>query len=199
MGGRQIHAVTGAFGYSGRYIARNLLDRGIDVRTLTNASPTSDPFEGKVRAYPLAFDRPEKIAEALEGVSVLYNTYWVRFNYKWFTHAMAVQNTLTLFRVAKQAGVERIVHLSITNPSEDSPLEYFRCKAILEKALRELDVSHAILRPAVLFGGEGEGAGKNKERDDRAPQRDFHIPTKGRSADRAPNGARRALGGFLVR
>lgn len=88
---------------------------------------------------------------------MLYNTYWVRFNHKMFTHADAVQNTLVLFKAAKAAGVERIVHVSITNPSEESPLEYFRGKAQLERALKELGIPYAILRPTVLFG-KGERA-----------------------------------------
>jgi uncharacterized protein YbjT (DUF2867 family) len=46
-----------------------------------------------------------------------------------------------------------VVHVSITNPAEDSPLEYFRGKARLERALVESGVPHTILRPAVLFGG----------------------------------------------
>jgi NADH dehydrogenase len=90
----------------------------------------------------------------LKGVSVLYNTYWVRFNYKLFTHADAVRNSITLFNAAKEAGVERVVHVSITNPSLDSDLEYFRGKAELEEALKETGLSYAILRPTVLFGKE---------------------------------------------
>jgi len=88
------------------------------------------------------------------GVSVLYNTYWVRFNYKMFTYSSAAKNTITLFNSAKEAGVERIVYVSITNPSEDSPLEYFSGKAKLEKALMESGISYSILRPAVVFGKE---------------------------------------------
>jgi len=85
---------------------------------------------------------------------VLYNTYWVRFNHKLFKHADAVRNTERLFAAAKAAGVERIVHVSITNPSEDSPLEYFSGKARLERSLAQTGISHAILRPTVLFGPE---------------------------------------------
>ena len=90
----------------------------------------------------------------MRDVNVLYNTYWVRFNHKDFTHAEAVRNTKTLFDCARKAGVERVVHVSITNPSLDSPLEYFSGKAELEKALEASGLSHAILRPAVIFGGE---------------------------------------------
>lgn len=154
MPSQETHAVTGGFGYSGRYIAGRLLDAGHRVITLTNSRPLTDPFAGRVRAYPLSFDRAESLAESLRGVRVLYNTYWVRFNHRGFTHAEAVRNTLRLFTSARQAGVERIVHVSITNPSEDSPLEYFRGKAHLEAALRESGLSYAILRPTVLFGQE---------------------------------------------
>ena len=149
-----LHAVTGAFGYSGRYIAARLLERGRKVITLTNSLSRPNPFGDQVRAFPLAFDAPEQLRKTLRGVEVLYNTYWVRFNHRDFTHAQAVPNTLTLFEAARAAGVRRVVHVSITNPAEDSPLEYFAGKARLERALRESGLSHAILRPTVLFGRE---------------------------------------------
>jgi NADH dehydrogenase len=84
----------------------------------------------------------------------LYNTYWVRFNYAGFSHAMAVSNTIRLIQAAQRAGVERIVHLSITNPSATSPFEYFRGKAKLEQVIIDSGISYAILRPTVLFGKE---------------------------------------------
>ena len=149
-----VSAVTGAFGYSGRYIAQRLLDAGGEVVTLTNSSHRPDPFEGRVRSYPLDFHQPNNLTDALRGVSVLYNTYWVRFNHRLFTHREAVANTKTLFDAAREAGVGRVVHVSITNPSEDSPLEYFRGKAELERTLVASGLSYAILRPTVLFGKE---------------------------------------------
>ncbi|MFB3042528.1 MAG: SDR family oxidoreductase [Candidatus Poribacteria bacterium] len=148
------HAVTGAFGYSGRYIAQRLLDNGRKVITLTNSLQRANPFGDRVQPFPFNFDRPDALIETLMEVSVLYNTYWMRFNHRKFTHAEAVRNTQTLFHAAKVAGVKRIVHISITNPSEESPLEYFSGKAKLEKALNETGISYAILRPAVLFGKE---------------------------------------------
>jgi len=149
-----IHVVTGAFGFSGKYIAKRLLDSGHQVRTLTNSPSRPNPFEGRVRPYPFNFDNPEKLVESLKGVSVLYNNYWVRFNSSDFTYAAAVENTLKLFAAAGKAGIGRIVHVSITNPSEDSPFEYFSGKAKLERALRESGIPFTILRPAVLFGKE---------------------------------------------
>ena len=151
---KQIHAVTGAFGYSGKYIAQKLLENGCEVHTLTNSTDRENSFGNKIKVYPFNFDNPSELTESLKDVKVLYNTYWVRFNHKLFTHADAVKNTLILFDSAKKAGVERIVHVSITNPSAESGLEYFRGKAELEKALMESGISYSILRPAVLFGKE---------------------------------------------
>ncbi len=154
MSATSLHAVTGAFGYSGRYIATRLLDEGHPVITLTNSPDRPNPFGDRVRAFPFPFDDPAKLAHTLEGTEVLYNTYWVRFNHRGFTHAQAMQNTQTLFEAARRAGVRRVVHVSIANPREDSPLEYFAGKARLERALGESGLSHAILRPTVLFGRE---------------------------------------------
>ncbi|MBI5092461.1 MAG: NAD(P)H-binding protein [Candidatus Hydrogenedentes bacterium] len=151
---QELHVVTGAFGYTGKYITRRLLAAGVRVRTLTNSVQRENPFQGKVEAHPFNFNDPPKLVESLRGASVLYNTYWVRFNHADFKHATAVENTLTLFRAAKEAGVRRVVHVSITNPSEDSPLEYFKGKAALERALKESGLAYAILRPTVIFGEE---------------------------------------------
>ncbi len=159
---QELHVVTGAFGYSGKYIATRLLAESRRVRTLTNSVQRANPFGGKVEVRPFDFDRPDELVESLRGADVLYNTYWVRFNYgcevrnhySFFKHADAVKNTLALFEAAKKAGVQRVVHVSITNPSADSPLEYFSGKARLEKALIESGLSCAILRPTVIFGKE---------------------------------------------
>ncbi len=151
---RELHVVTGAFGYSGKYIARRLLDAGHRVRTLTNSVRRHHPFGEQVETHPFNFGDVPRLVDSLRGATVLYNTYWVRFNHRRFQHADAVENTLTLFRAAREAGVERVVHVSITNPTEDSELEYFSGKARLERGLVESGISRAILRPTVLFGKE---------------------------------------------
>ncbi len=150
----ETHAVTGAFGYTGKYIAQRLLQRGVHIHALTNSVKRVNSLGEQVKVYPFNFDKPELLTNSLRGVKVLYNTYWVRFNHKLFTHEDAVANTEVLFESAKRAGVERLVHISITNPSVESHLEYFSCKAKLETALKRSGMSYAILRPAVIFGAE---------------------------------------------
>jgi NADH dehydrogenase len=150
----ELHVVTGAFGYSGKYIAHRLLDAGYRVRTITSRQSRPDYFGGRVEKRPFDFRNHSQLVDSLAGATVLYNTYWVRFNHSTFTHSEAVENTMRLFEAAKEAGVERVVHVSITNPSEDSPREYFSGKGRLERALKESGLSYAILRPTVLFGKE---------------------------------------------
>src|SRR5262245_13047440 len=143
-------AVTGAFSYSGKYITKRLLARGEEVITLTN-HPDRDPFNGKVKVYALDFDEAVMIG-SLQDVEVLVNTYWVRFDKGENTQPRAVANTRKLVNAARAAGVKRIVHISIANPSADSHLPYYWGKAVNEKAVIGSGLSYAILRPTVLVG-----------------------------------------------
>lgn len=147
-----MHVVTGALGYTGRSIAERLIARGLRVRTLTNSPNRPNPFGDDLELRPLRFDRPQALCESLAGVDVLYNTYWVRFNHRLFTFDEAVRNTETLFEAARRAGVRRIVHVSILHADRADDLGYYRGKHQLERTLRGLGVSHAIVRPGVLFG-----------------------------------------------
>jgi len=154
MAEADLHVVTGAFGYSGKYLTRLLLDKGKRVRTLTGHPGRPNEFGGRVEAVPFCFDSPGALIQNLRGATALYNTYWIRFERGPVTFERAVANTRTLFQAAAEAGIRRLVHISITNPSDDSPLPYFRGKATVERALIESGLSYAILRPTVLFGKE---------------------------------------------
>jgi NADH dehydrogenase len=149
-----MNVVTGAFGYIGRYIARHLLERGEPVRTITTHPNKPNPFGGAVEAFPYNFDRPDELTATLRGASTLYNTYWVRFEYGGATFRQAVANTATLFECAKRAGVERIVHISVTRVSPDSRLPYYAGKAQQERALIDSGVPYSIVRPTLVFGRE---------------------------------------------
>jgi NADH dehydrogenase len=147
-------AITGAFGYTGKYVAERLLAQNKEVVTLTNSGNRKNMFGNKIAASPFHFDKPDMLIQSLKGTDVLVNTYWVRFNHKTFQHAEAVDNTKILFMAAKEAGIKKVVHVSITNPSLNSDLEYFKGKAVLEEALKESGMSYSIVRPAVIFGKE---------------------------------------------
>jgi uncharacterized protein YbjT (DUF2867 family) len=148
----ELNVVTGAFGFTGRYITSELLAQGKKVRTLTNHPANPSPFADKVEVMPLTFDDVDALARSLEGAAVLFNTYWIRFPSRGVTFERAVANSRALLEAAKRAGVPRLVHISITNASEDSPLPYFLGKGIVESAISSSGISHAIVRPALIFG-----------------------------------------------
>lgn len=145
-------AVTGAFSYTGKYVTTRLLARGEEVITLTNHPNRPNPFNGQVKSFPLDFDEAS-MTKSLQGADVLVNTYWVRFDKGKNTQPRAVENTRKLVNAAKAAGVKRIVHVSIANPSADSHLPYYWGKAANEKAVIESGIPYAIIRPTVLVGG----------------------------------------------
>jgi len=151
-------AVTGAFSYSGGVIAERLLDAGYAVVTLSRAgvAPPGHRLAGLVAVERLQFADSDALVRALAGAEVLVNTYWIRFPRDGATFADAVERSRVLFEAARRAGVRRIVHLSVTNPSPDSPLGYFRGKAAVERVLAETTPEHAVIRPSLVFGGREE-------------------------------------------
>jgi uncharacterized protein YbjT (DUF2867 family) len=149
---RPVDMVTGAFSYTGRAIANELIIKGHAVRTLTRRSPDPGPLGDLIEAFPFHFDEPKKLTATLEGTDTVYNTYWVRFERGEVEFSRAVRNTETLIDAARGAAVRRFVHISITNPTASSSLPYFRGKALVEKALVESGLSYGIVRPTVIFG-----------------------------------------------
>ena len=148
----ELNVVTGAFSYTGRYIAQVLLDRGVRVRTLTGRPASSSPFGDKVEVAPLAFNDPAALAQSLEGATTVFNTYWIRFPYRGMTYEHAVANIRRLIDAARRAGVRKFVHISITNASASSALPYFSNKGVIEQLLLGSGLAYTIIRPALIFG-----------------------------------------------
>jgi NADH dehydrogenase len=151
----QTDLVTGALGFTGSFVAGRLLQRGRTIRTLTQHPRPAHPLADQIDTRAYCFESPEVLTEHLKGIHTLYNTYWVRFDRGKTTYEQAVRNTKILFRAARDAGVERIVHVSIANPSVNSSLPYYRGKAVLEEDLKQLGVPYAVIRPTVIFGAGG--------------------------------------------
>ena len=124
----ELDVVTGAFGYIGRYIAAHLLEAGRQVKTITTHVNKPNPFGPSVAPFPYNFNQPEQLIETLRGVDTLYNTYWIRFEHDGLTFDQAVDNTRILFNCAAEAGVNKIVHISVTQASRHSPLPYYAGK-----------------------------------------------------------------------
>ena len=154
MNSSTLDVVTGAFSYTGKYIAEKLLSLGREVRTLTNHPGNAGVFGGRIDAHPLRFDAPEQLVLSLRGAQTLFNSYWIRFSRGEVTFDGAVENTKILVRAAQEAGVRRIVHVSIANPSLDSRLAYFQGKARAEEAVADSGLAYTIIRPTLVYGAE---------------------------------------------
>lgn len=150
----RVDVVTGAFSYTGSFIARRLLAAGHQVRTLTNNPSPPPDLAGNVVAAPLDFDDAEGLVRFMRGADTLYNTYWIHSNYGADAFADAVRRSKRLFAAARQAGVRRLVHISIANPTA-SGHPYYVSKAALEEALRSAGMAFGIVRPTLVYG-EGD-------------------------------------------
>ena len=144
--------VTGGFSYTGRFITTELLSRGRRVRTMTGHPDREHPFGGQVEAVPYSFHDPEALTKSLAGVHTVYNTYWVRFD-KWgLSFRDAIHNTQVFLEACREAGVKRFVHISVSNPSIDSALPYYRGKAETEALVRASGLPWRIIRPTLILG-----------------------------------------------
>lgn len=148
--------VTGAFGNTGSAIARSLVEQGRHVRTLTTAA--SDDSDAPIEVIAPDWDDPTQLVRSFDGVSTFYNTFWMRTGNPGShgtDYGMAIARSVALLEAARRAGVERIVHLSVAHA--DAPdaqrYPYFAAKARVEAVLRSTGIAHAIVRPAVMFGG----------------------------------------------
>lgn len=144
--------VTGAFSFTGRFIARRLMAQERRIKTLTNHAHREGTEDIKAEVAPLQFSNRDALVESLRGADVLYNTYWVRFRHRGINFGDAIANTRILMSAALAAGVRRVVHISVSNPSEDSHLEYYAGKARTERIVRESGLQWAIVRPTLVYG-----------------------------------------------
>ena len=142
--------ITGASGFIGGAIAECLVNRDT-VRSLSS-HPGKNRFGGRVHTFPYDFERPERMAAAFEDVDVFVNSFYVRFKHGPWTFARAVEQSRALIALAREAGVHKIVHVSVSNARENSELPYYANKGRIERLVRESGVDYTILRPAIVVG-----------------------------------------------
>ena len=151
--GAERDAITGAFGFTGRVIAEQLLARGREVTTLSRRSGSGDPLAPRLAGIePLDFGRPDGLRSALDGVDTLYNTYWMRFSRGGRTFDDVVRESGILLEAARAAGVRRLVHVSVVGASTEGETPYVRAKGRLEALVRSSELAFTIVRPTLTFG-----------------------------------------------
>jgi nucleoside-diphosphate-sugar epimerase len=161
-------ALTGATGFIGQHLLRELPKRGHRLRVLLRRPPSVPVLTASAVIGDLA--RPQNLAAALEGVDAIIHSAGV-------AHAMSgipeddyrvlnTEATIGLARAARRAGAKRFVFLSsiraqtgptaeevLTEDLEPTPTDaYGKSKLAAERGLAELDVDWVALRPVLVYG-----------------------------------------------
>ncbi len=155
-------AVLGGSGFIGRYVVKRLAERG-DVVAVGGRHATAAKYlrlkgdVGQVGLVNLAIDDETLMSAFVAGndavvnlVGILYEHGSQRFE---LVHHVAPAR---LARFAREAGVERFVHISAIGADPRSTSAYARSKAAGEEAVRDAFPTATILRPSVVFGPEDQ-------------------------------------------
>ena len=137
--------VTGATGNVGRNVVEQLVRRGADVRALVR-DPSKATFPAGVEVVQGDLLDVDSLRAAMSGVSTLFLLNGVVADE--YTQALLALN------VAREAGIERIVYLSVIHSDIYVNVPHFAGKFGVERMIEQMDMSATILRPAYYMDNE---------------------------------------------
>ncbi|WP_416409259.1 SDR family oxidoreductase [Agrobacterium rosae] len=137
--------VIGASGRVGRHVVNQLIERNAKIRVLTRDAAKANFPEGIEIAQGELLDL-DALRDAFKGVRTLFLLNAVTGDE--FTQALITLN------IAKEAGVERVVYLSVFNAEHSVNVPHFAVKAGGERMLSEMGFSATILRPTYFIDNE---------------------------------------------
>lgn len=157
-----IVTIFGGSGFIGRYVARRMAKAGWRVRVAVrrpNEAIFVRPYGevGQVEPIQANIRDDASTARAIEGATAVVNCVGILVESGKQTFG-AVQDEAAgrIARLAAEAGVERLVHISAIGADAESDSDYARTKAAGEAAVLAAFPSAMILRPSVVFGPEDE-------------------------------------------
>lgn len=134
--------VSGATGNIGALVIQHLVNRGADVRALVR-DPSKANFPAGVAFVKGDFLDVDSLRSAFDGVSTLFLLNAVVPDE--FTQALIALN------VARSAGIERIVYLSVIHADVYVNVPHFAGKFGVERMIEEMGINATILRPAYFI------------------------------------------------
>ncbi|MBZ9814024.1 SDR family oxidoreductase [Mesorhizobium sp. CA7] len=137
--------VTGATGNVGSQVVNQLVKRGADVRALVR-DPSKANFPASVAVVQGDLIDVDSLRSAFSGVSTLFLLNAVVPDE--FTQALIALNS------AREAGIERIVYLSVIHGELYANVPHFAGKLAVERMIEQMGVNATILRPAYFMNNE---------------------------------------------
>ena len=137
--------VTGATGNVGRHVIQQLVNRGADVRALVR-NPETAKLPAAVQIVQGDLLDVDSLRGALDGVSTLFLLNAVVADE--FTQALVALN------LAREAGIERIVYLSVIHSDFYSNVPHFAGKYGVERMIEQMGLNATTLRPAYFMDNE---------------------------------------------
>ncbi len=137
--------VTGATGNVGSNVVEQLINRGADVRALVR-DPAKASFPAGVEVVQGDLLDVDSLRSAMSGVSTLFLLNGVVADE--YTQALIALN------VAREAGIERIVYLSVIHSDIYVNVPHFAGKFGVERMIKQMGLNATILRPAYYMDNE---------------------------------------------
>ena len=134
--------ITGATGNIGAQVIQHLVNHGADVRALVR-DPSKANFPASVAVVKGDFLDVDSLRNAFDGVSTLFLLNAVVSDE--FTQALIALN------VARSAGIDRIVYLSVIHPDIYVNVPHFAGKFGVERMIEQMGFHATILRPAYFI------------------------------------------------
>src|SRR5216684_6802662 len=150
--------ITGATGYIGRHLVARLVAQGERPRCLVRDISRAKRIlpADKVELVEGATTSPDSLGAAVQGVDTIIHAAFLTADRKQSTgneyEKTNVQGTANLIKVAKKAGVKRIIEISGLGTKPDKPGSYMQGRYLAEKMLKESGLDWTIIQPSVLFG-----------------------------------------------
>ena len=153
-------AVTGATGFVGRHVVRELVSRGIAVRALVRDQEKAHevlPHEGVTLCVGDALD-DAALANLVSGAQAAVNTVGIRRELPESVtfERLHVRATGALLDAARAQGVRRYVQVSALGVRANGPTGYQRSKYAAEQLVKKSGLEWTIFRPSLVHGKEGE-------------------------------------------